>query len=129
MTSSTGARPTVVSLAVARQRIIVEIVHSEGQGRVGDLAQRFGKSTETIRLDIRRLNAVGLVQAVHGGALPPGIPLPRGGLQLRQVTEIAPGLGRSIDALTEELHALRSVLPTVDLTPEPAPTEETSPRP
>ena len=57
--------------ATERQSAIVTAVRERGLCGVGDLAERLQVSDETIRRDIRRLAARGLVRKVHGGvALP-----------------------------------------------------------
>jgi len=52
-----------------RQRILASL-HRDGMVRSVALSARFGVSEDTIRRDLRDLAAAGLVQRVHGGALP-----------------------------------------------------------
>ena len=40
------------------------------------LSEMFGLSEDTVRRDLRELDAEGLLQRVHGGALPVSLPLP-----------------------------------------------------
>lgn len=50
-----------------RQAHIAEIVRSEGQARVEELALRFGVATQTIRKDVNAMCEKGLLRRVHGG--------------------------------------------------------------
>lgn len=52
----------------ARQSAILEAVVSKGSCSVAELADRHSVSGETIRRDLKRLAAAGLVRKVHGGA-------------------------------------------------------------
>ena len=54
-----------------RLRRICEIVEAEGQATVTDLASQFGVTEMTIRRDLQDLDAQGLVQRIHGGAMSP----------------------------------------------------------
>lgn len=58
-----------------RRQQIVLLLQSQGTVRVADLAQRFGVTEVTIRRDLEALEASGLVQRVHGGAMLPDLPL------------------------------------------------------
>ncbi len=62
---------TTRSLASQRQREIAELVQARGSARVRSLARQFGVSDMTIRRDLDRLDARGLVAKVHGGATAP----------------------------------------------------------
>ncbi|MEL7155419.1 MAG: DeoR/GlpR family DNA-binding transcription regulator [Actinomycetota bacterium] len=53
-----------------RQREIVTVTLAHGRAEVGDLADRFGVTTETIRRDLSDLQSRKLVRRVHGGAVP-----------------------------------------------------------
>lgn len=53
-----------------RQTEILEIARSEGRVSVEDLAQRFEVTLQTIRRDLTELSEAGLLDRVHGGALP-----------------------------------------------------------
>lgn len=46
----------------------------KGSVRVADLAQQLGVSDETVRRDLRGLQAEGIAQTVHGGAIVPAAP-------------------------------------------------------
>lgn len=53
-----------------RQNEIVELARAEGRVLVDDLAQRFEVTLQTIRRDLGDLAEAGLVDRVHGGAVP-----------------------------------------------------------
>lgn len=53
-----------------RQSEILEIARGEGRVFVEDLAQRFEVALQTIRRDLADLADVGLIDRVHGGAVP-----------------------------------------------------------
>ncbi len=53
-----------------RQTEILEIARAEGRVVVEDLAQRFDVTLQTIRRDLTELAEAGLLDRVHGGAVP-----------------------------------------------------------
>lgn len=53
-----------------RQNEIIELARSEGRVLVDDLAQRFDVTLQTIRRDLGDLAEAGLLDRVHGGAVP-----------------------------------------------------------
>ncbi len=53
-----------------RRRSIVEMLHRDGRVLVTNLARHFHTSQITIRKDLEVLDAQGLIQRTHGGALP-----------------------------------------------------------
>ena len=53
-----------------RQKYIVEVLETKGRLTTAVLAENFQISEDTARRDIREMAAAGLVQRVHGGALP-----------------------------------------------------------
>lgn len=53
-----------------RQNEIVELARAEGRVLVDDLAQRFEVTLQTIRRDLGDLAEAGLLERVHGGAVP-----------------------------------------------------------
>ncbi len=55
--------------ATERQRLIEQIVDTDGRVVVVELAERFGVTTETVRRDLAFLERSGLVRRVHGGAV------------------------------------------------------------
>ena len=76
--------------AEERQRLIVSLAHEHDRVAVAELAGRFGVTTETIRRDLELLDERGLLQRVHGGALPraTGIFAPELGLVEREAHNI-----------------------------------------
>lgn len=66
-------------LTSQRKKLILEKLASEGQVLAKQLSEMFGLSEDTIRRDLRELDSEGLLQRVHGGALPvspPSLHLP-----------------------------------------------------
>ncbi|TCV96751.1 DeoR/GlpR family DNA-binding transcription regulator [Biostraticola tofi] len=57
-------------LASQRKQLILGILAKEKQVQSTELSQRFAISEDSIRRDLRELAAEGLLQRVHGGALP-----------------------------------------------------------
>jgi len=57
-------------LALVRQARILAVARARGAVRIGELTRRFGVSEPTIRRDLSALADRGLVNRVHGGALP-----------------------------------------------------------
>jgi DeoR/GlpR family transcriptional regulator of sugar metabolism len=58
-------------LSVERRQAILDRLARDGKVVAARLVEEFGVSEDTIRRDLRELAAQGLVQRVHGGALPP----------------------------------------------------------
>lgn len=56
-------------LASQRRAAILAIVEEAGAARVSELVEQLGVSDMTVRRDIEKLDAEGLVERVHGGAL------------------------------------------------------------
>lgn len=57
-------------LASQRKQQILALLAEQKQVHSGELSQHFGVSEDSIRRDLRELAAEGLLQRVHGGALP-----------------------------------------------------------
>lgn len=57
------------SLTADRRNRIAQILMKEGSIKVGELSERFGVSTETIRKDIIYLEEEGIATKSHGGAI------------------------------------------------------------
>lgn len=57
-------------LTSQRKREILDLLARDGQVIAKPLSERFAVSEDTIRRDLRELAAEGLLQRVHGGALP-----------------------------------------------------------
>jgi DeoR/GlpR family transcriptional regulator of sugar metabolism len=58
-------------LTAERRRVILGHLERDGKVVASELVDALGVSEDTIRRDLRELAAGGLVQRVHGGALPP----------------------------------------------------------
>lgn len=56
-------------LAAERRQYILELLRKEGRVLATELSTRLGTSEDTIRRDLRDMDAEGLIQRVHGGAL------------------------------------------------------------
>ncbi|MBC3227859.1 DeoR/GlpR family DNA-binding transcription regulator [Serratia fonticola] len=57
-------------LTSQRKKIILEKLAQDGQVVAKQLSELFGLSEDTLRRDLRELDSEGLLQRVHGGALP-----------------------------------------------------------
>jgi len=57
-------------LTVQRRQLILERLRADGQVAVATLSREWAISEDTVRRDLRELADEGLVQRVHGGALP-----------------------------------------------------------
>jgi DeoR/GlpR family transcriptional regulator of sugar metabolism len=64
-------RADIALLSVERRQVILDTLARDGKVVAARLADELGVSEDTIRRDLRELAARGLVQRVHGGALPP----------------------------------------------------------
>lgn len=58
-------------LTVERRQVILGRLERDGKVVASELVNALGVSEDTVRRDLRELAAAGLVQRVHGGALPP----------------------------------------------------------
>ncbi|WP_313652675.1 DeoR/GlpR family DNA-binding transcription regulator [Pantoea sp.] len=74
-------------LSSQRKQTILALLAQEKQVQSRDLSQRFGLSEDSIRRDLRELAAEGLLQRVHGGALPVSAAL--GTLETRKSVQTA----------------------------------------
>ena len=63
-------------LTAERRQAILGRLQREGKVVASELVQTLGVSEDTVRRDLRELAAGGLVQRVHGGALPPASAAP-----------------------------------------------------
>lgn len=57
-------------LTSERKALILQVLRQEGRLVAKDFSQKLGVSEDTIRRDLRELASEGLLQRVHGGALP-----------------------------------------------------------
>ena len=64
-------------LTTQRKKAILDALARDGQVLAVELSAQFGVSEDTVRRDLRELAAEGLLQRVHGGALPASPPLRR----------------------------------------------------
>ena len=62
-------RSTSQLLAPERRRRTVDLIRERGSVRIGELSALFGVTEETIRRDLKRLQAVGAIERSHGGAM------------------------------------------------------------
>jgi DeoR/GlpR family transcriptional regulator of sugar metabolism len=58
-------------LTAERRQVILERLRREGRVVAAELGQSLGVSHDTVRRDLQDLAEAGLLQRVHGGALPP----------------------------------------------------------
>ena len=88
-------------LTTQRKQLILDRLRSTGQIVAKALSEELGISEDTVRRDLRELAAEGLLQRVHGGALPASAAT--GSLQVRE--QLAPeekrALGRAGAALVQ----------------------------
>ena len=61
---------SVTELPSLRRQKILLILERDGKVMASELSQHFAVSEDTIRRDLAELDNAGLVQRVHGGALP-----------------------------------------------------------
>jgi DeoR family transcriptional regulator, fructose operon transcriptional repressor len=54
---------------IERQSLILELIEQEGKVEVNTLASRFSTSKETIRRDLKEMEASGILKRMHGGAI------------------------------------------------------------
>lgn len=59
-----------------RQQTIIELLHRDGKVLAADLSNYLNVSEDTIRRDLNDLAEAGILQRVHGGALPRSLSLP-----------------------------------------------------
>jgi DeoR/GlpR family transcriptional regulator of sugar metabolism len=74
-------------LTTQRKKLLLDRLSREGQLVAKALAQELGTSEDTIRRDLRELAAEGLLQRVHGGALPTSAAM--GDLGVREQVSVA----------------------------------------
>ncbi|WP_208279776.1 DeoR/GlpR family DNA-binding transcription regulator [Massilia oculi] len=84
-----------MQLPEERRQAIVDAVEREGRVLAAELAGRLATSEDTIRRDLRDLDAAGLLRRVHGGAIrlrPPENFEQRAASDLPRKTQLAQGL-------------------------------------
>lgn len=57
-------------LALERQKLILELLNTDGAVMVSKLSAKLGVTEETVRRDLEKLEAKELLRRTHGGALP-----------------------------------------------------------
>ncbi len=60
----------LMMLAAERRQFVLSILGRDGKVSSGELSRQLGVSEDTVRRDLRELAEAGLLQRVHGGALP-----------------------------------------------------------
>ncbi|MDR3718563.1 MAG: DeoR/GlpR family DNA-binding transcription regulator [Bryobacteraceae bacterium] len=85
-----------------RRSRILQILEREHRVAVPDLAARLRVSEDTVRRDLRRLEAHQLIKKTHGGALRHTAPPVGYATRLVQATEIKEAIGRRAAELVEE---------------------------
>jgi DeoR family fructose operon transcriptional repressor len=84
-----------------RQAEVLRLLGADGRVESAYLAQRFGVSAESIRKDLARLEARGLLRRVHGGAVP--------GRPRREEPNVATRTEQAAEKSAIARHALRFV--------------------
>lgn len=65
--AETPHQPVRLMLSSQRERAILEFLEAEGSARIEEMALRLSVTGETVRRNVKRLEARGLVTRVHGG--------------------------------------------------------------
>jgi DeoR/GlpR family transcriptional regulator of sugar metabolism len=78
-----------------RKQHILDVLRRSGQVVAKDVSQELGLSEDTIRRDLRELASEGLLQRVHGGALPTSAALGNFAARLHVATDEKRILGRA----------------------------------
>ncbi len=86
-------------LTAQRRQIILDRLKIQGQVSVTDLSTEWGVSEDTVRRDLRDLAEEGLVQRVHGGALPAAPAAADYGVRETLSSDVKRALGRAAAAL------------------------------
>ena len=86
-------------LTIHRKQRILEVLRRSGQVIAKDLSHELGLSEDTIRRDLRELAAEGLLQRVHGGALPASPAMGNFSARLEVATDEKKMIGRAAAAM------------------------------
>jgi DeoR/GlpR family transcriptional regulator of sugar metabolism len=89
-------------LTQKRKQLIRERLKKTGQIVAKDLSEELGVSEDTIRRDLRELAAEGLLQRVHGGALPASPAMGNFAARLEVATHEKLAIGRAAAAMVQE---------------------------
>lgn len=84
-----------------RKQHILEVLRRSGEVVAKELSRQLGLSEDTIRRDLRELAAEGLVQRVHGGALPASPAMGDFSTRLNVATEEKQMIGRAAAAMVQ----------------------------
>src|SRR5271156_3912299 len=88
-------------LTTHRKQQILSILKRNGQVIAKEVSQSMGVSEDTIRRDLRELAAEGLLQRVHGGALPASPALGDFAARLNVATDEKKMIGRAAAAMVQ----------------------------
>jgi DeoR/GlpR family transcriptional regulator of sugar metabolism len=88
-------------LTAERRNEILSRLGRDGKVVASELVEALGVSEDTVRRDLRELAAGGLVQRVHGGALPPAPAIPSFAQRLHVATEAKAHLAEAALPLLE----------------------------
>jgi len=89
-------------LKVARHDHIIETLRRNGRVVASELAAALGVSDDTVRRDLSDLAQAGVLQRVHGGALPTSPALPAYAARERQAPEAKRAIARAAAALVRD---------------------------
>lgn len=93
-------------LKSARQDFIVEALRRDGRVLASELAAQLGISDDTVRRDLSELADAGVLQRVHGGALPMSPALPSFTAREHQAPEAKLAIARAAAALVRDGQAV-----------------------
>jgi DeoR/GlpR family transcriptional regulator of sugar metabolism len=88
-------------LTSQRKNHILEMLQRTGQVIAKDISEELGLSEDTIRRDLRELAAEGLLQRVHGGALPASPAVGDFSARLHVATEEKERIGQTAAAMVQ----------------------------
>src|SRR6201996_5791368 len=88
-------------LTSQRKKTILDALARDGQVLASELSASFGVSEDTIRRDLRELAADGLLQRVHGGALPASPATGNFSFRLNVATDEKRMIGRAAAAMVQ----------------------------
>ena len=89
-------------LAAERRKVILDILKREGRVVAPRLSGALGVSEDTIRRDLREMAAEGLLQRVHGGALPTSPALANYHTRQQNITPAKIAIARKAASLIQE---------------------------
>ncbi|AIY42425.1 hypothetical protein co-occurring with RecR [Collimonas arenae] len=88
-------------LTLQRKQHLLEILERDGQIVAKTLSEQLGLSEDTIRRDLRQLAKEGLLQRVHGGALPASPALAAFAERQQISPDAKPAIGRAAAAMIQ----------------------------